>query len=170
MLAWACDRPIKWCSQVQKWVRIMLKSCCEAMQSCMPCGSENHPNGTSHCTHVQVLHSLAKLGDFSLFRKVRSRGTTFMLNTFPFEAWIMMNFEVEVWEIKHIWKFSKSQVKCSLLPPWITFSMDFKWERFLHKNCSSFNLLKFGHKFDLIWIWHEGVMHFRSWGKSLVQW
>ena len=25
-----------------------------------------------------------------------------MLNTFSFEAWIMMNFEVEVWKIKHI--------------------------------------------------------------------
>jgi hypothetical protein len=35
--------------------------------------------------------------------------------------------------IKHIWKFSKYQVKCSLLPPWITFAMEFKWKKFLIK-------------------------------------
>ena len=140
------------------------------MQSCMKCGSENHPNGSSHCTHAQALHSWSKWDDLGLFGKVRSRGKTLMLNTFSFEAWTMMNFEVEVWEIKHIWKFSKSQVKCSLFPPWITFSMDFKWEAFFNESCSSFKPIQFSHEFDLIWIWHEGVMHFRSWGKSLVRW
>ena len=39
---------------------------------------------------------------FGRFGMVRSRETTFMLNTFSFEACIMMNFELEVWEIKHI--------------------------------------------------------------------
>jgi hypothetical protein len=117
MLAWACDRPINWCILVQKWVRIMLKSCHVAMHLCMKYGSENHPNGISHCTHVQVLHSLSKWDDFELFGKMRSRETTIMLNMFSFEAWIMMNFKVEVWEIKHIWKKFKYQVKCSLLPP-----------------------------------------------------
>ena len=114
--------------------------------------------------------TLAKWGDLGRFGMVRSRETTFMLNTFSFEACIMMNFQLEVWEIKHIWKFSKSQVKCSLFPPWITFSMDFKWEAFFNESCSSFKPIQFSHKFDLIWILHEGVMHFRSWGISLVQW
>jgi hypothetical protein len=47
--------------------------------------------------------------------------------------------------------------------------MDFKWETLLLKSCMSFKPIQFGHQFDLIWIWHEGVIHFRSWGKSLVQ-
>ena len=51
--------------------------------------------------------SFSKWYDFGIFGKVRSRGTTFMLNTFSFEAWIMMNFKVEVWKIKHIKKSSK---------------------------------------------------------------
>ena len=45
---------------------------------------------------------VVQLDDPGLFGKERSKGTTFKLNTFSFEAWIMMNFEVEVWEIKHI--------------------------------------------------------------------
>jgi hypothetical protein len=63
---------------------------------------EIHPNGPLKRTHVQVLQFLAKSDNIGLFGKVRSRGTTFMLNKFPFEAWTMMNFEVEVWKIKHI--------------------------------------------------------------------
>ena len=120
--------------------------------------------------HVQVPQLLSKWSYLGCFRKVTSRGTNLMLNIFPFGAWIMMNFKVEVGEIKHGWKFSKYQVKWPLLPPWITFVMDFKWKNFLHQSCSSSKLLLFGHQFDLVCIWHEGVMHFRSWGKSLVQW
>jgi hypothetical protein len=128
-----------------------------------------HPNGTLKKSHAQVIQTLAKWSDFGLFGKVRSRGTTLMLKTLTFESCTMINFEVEVWKIKHIWKFSNYQVKCSLLTPWITFSMGFKWKTFLHHSRISFKPLKFGHKFDLIWICNEGVMHFRSWGKSLVQ-
>jgi hypothetical protein len=96
------------------------------MHLCERNGTSNLPNGPSTLSHAQVIHSLSKWDEFGLLGKVRSRGKTFMLNTFSFEAWIMMNFEVEVWKIKHIKKNSKYQAICSLLPPWITFSMDFK--------------------------------------------
>ena len=55
-----------------------------------------HPNGTMKNKHAQVIKILSKLGDLRLFGNVTSRRTTLMLKTFPFEAWIMMNFEVEV--------------------------------------------------------------------------
>jgi hypothetical protein len=38
------------------------------------------------------------MDEIGLFGKVRSRGTTFMFNTFPFGAWNLKNFEVEVWK------------------------------------------------------------------------
>ena len=66
--------------------------------------------------------------------------------------------------------FSKYKVKRPLLPPWITFAISCKWKWFLHKSCSYFIPFRLGHKFHIIWIWNEGVMHFRSWGKLLVQW
>jgi hypothetical protein len=66
------------------------------------------------------------MDEIRLFGKVRSRGTTFMLDTFSFEAWIMMNFEVEVGKIKHVKKNSKCQAICSLIPPWLTFYVSFK--------------------------------------------
>jgi hypothetical protein len=53
----------------------------------MPCSS-----------HVQTIQILSKMDEIGLFGKVRSIGTTLMLKTFPFEACIMMNFEVEVWK------------------------------------------------------------------------
>ena len=93
-----------------------------------------------------------------------------MLNTFSFESWIMMNFEVEVGIIKHVKNISKCQAICSLIPPWLSFYVSFKWEGFLHQSCIYLKVLQIGYKFDLIWIYHEGVIHFRSWGKSLVQW
>ena len=67
-------------------------------------------------------------------------------------------------------KFSKYKVKWPLLPPWITFAMSSIWKWFLHKSCSYFIPLQLGHKFHIIWIWNKGIMHFRSWGKLLVQW
>ena len=66
-------------------------------------------------------------------------------------------------------KFSKYKVKWPLLPPWITFAMSSKWKWFLQKSCSYFIPIELGHKFHIIWIWNKGVMHFRSWGKLLVQ-
>ena len=75
------------------------------------------PNGHPTLSHAQVTHTLSKWDEFELFGKVRSRGITLMLNTFSFESWIMMNFEVEVWKIKHIKKKSKYLAICSLLPP-----------------------------------------------------
>ena len=54
------------------------------------------PNGDPTLIHVKVTHTLSKWDETDLFEKVRSRGTTFMLNTFSLEALIMMNFEVEV--------------------------------------------------------------------------
>ena len=66
--------------------------------------------------------------------------------------------------------FSKYKVKWPLLPPWITFAISCKWKWFLHKSCSYFIPLQLGHQFHIIWIWNKGVMHFRSWGKLLVQW
>ena len=83
------------------------------MHLCMEDGSSIMPNGHPTLSHAQVTHTLSKWD----FGKVRSRGTTFMLDTFAFEAWIMMNFEVEVWKIKHINRNSKYQAICSLLPP-----------------------------------------------------
>jgi hypothetical protein len=51
-----------------------------------------------YSSHAQTTQTLSKMDEIGLFGKVRSRGTTLMLNTFPFEACIMMNFEVEVWK------------------------------------------------------------------------
>ena len=68
------------------------------MHLCMEGGSSNIPNGHPTLTHAQVTHTLSKWDELGLFGKVRSRGTTFTFNTFSFEAWIMMNFEVEVWK------------------------------------------------------------------------
>ena len=66
------------------------------------------------------------MDELGIFGKVRSRGTTFMLDTFSFEPWIMMNFEVEVGKIKHVKKNSKCQAICSLIPPWLTFYVSLK--------------------------------------------
>jgi hypothetical protein len=38
------------------------------------------------------------MNEFELFGKVRSRGTSLMLNTFSFGAWNLEIFEVEVWK------------------------------------------------------------------------
>ena len=54
--------------------------------------------------HAQTTQTLSKMNEVRLFGKVRSRGTTIMLNTFPFESFIMMNFEVEVWKFKLVKK------------------------------------------------------------------
>ena len=140
------------------------------MQLCMKNGSGKHPNGPSTCTHAQVLCYVGQMRWSWTFWNGEVKGNNFHVEHFFTWACIMMNFQLDVWEIKHIWKFSKSQVKCSLLPPWITFSMDFKWEAFFNESCSSFKPIQFSHKFDLNWILHEGVMHFRSSGISLVQW
>ena len=67
-------------------------------------------------------------------------------------------------------KFSKYKVKSPLPPPWITYAMSSKWKWFLQKSCSYFIPLQLGHKFHIIWIWNEGVMHFKIWGKLLVPW
>ena len=50
------------------------------------------------------------------------------------------------------------------------FCYELQMKMFLHKSYIYFKPFQFWHKFNLIWIWHEGVMHFRSWGKPLVQW
>ena len=47
-------------------------------------------------SHAQPIQFLSKMDELGLFGKVRSRGTTLMFNTFPFGAWNMNNFEVEV--------------------------------------------------------------------------
>ena len=44
------------------------------------------------------------MNELRLFGNFRSRGITFMFNTFSFEAFIMMNFEVDVLKFKHIKK------------------------------------------------------------------
>jgi hypothetical protein len=98
-------------------VQAMLKSSYQAMHLCMESGSSNMPNGHPTLSHAQITHTLSKWDEFKLFGKVRSRGITFMLKTFSFEAWIMINFEVEVRRIKHIKTISKYQAICSLLPP-----------------------------------------------------
>ena len=67
------------------------------MQLCMESGSTNMPNGHPTLSHAQVTHTWSKWDEYGIFGKVRSRGTTFMLKSFSFEAWIMMNFEMDVW-------------------------------------------------------------------------
>ena len=74
-------------------------------QMMLPCSS-----------HAQPMHSLSKMDEFELFGKVRSGGTTFMLNTFPFEACIMMNFEVEVWKFQHVEIFLSVKPYLSIFP------------------------------------------------------
>jgi hypothetical protein len=130
----------------------------------------NKINEVIHYTHVQVLQKCSKFHDLLLFGKLTWRGTTFLVHTFPFGVWIMMNFEVEVGEIVHSWNISEYKVKWSLFPRWITFFMSFKWKCCLHKRCISLIPIQLGHKFETIWIIHEGVMDFRSWGKLLAQW
>jgi hypothetical protein len=92
----------------------------------MESGTSNLPNGPSTLSHAQVIHSLSKWDEFGLLGKVRSRGKTFMLNTFSFEGCIMVNFEVEIWKIKHVTNNSKCQAICSLIPYWLTFYVSFK--------------------------------------------
>ena len=93
-----------------------------------------------------------------------------MFNTFPFEACIMMNFEVEVWKFQHVEIFSKCQAIYLNIPPCLTFYVSFKWEKCLHKSCISLKDLQNGHQFHVIWIWNDRVMHFWSLEKSLDQW
>jgi hypothetical protein len=66
------------------------------------------------------------MDELGLFGKVRSIGTTFMFNTFPIEAYIMMNFEVEVWKFQHVEIFSKCQAIYLNIPPCLTFYVSFK--------------------------------------------
>jgi hypothetical protein len=58
-------------------------------------------------SHAQPIQFLSKMDKLELFGKARSKGTTFMFNTFPFEACIMIKFKVEVWKFQHIKKISK---------------------------------------------------------------
>ena len=120
--------------------------------------------------HAQPMHSLSKMNEFELFGKVRSRGTTFMFNTFSFGAWNLEKFEVEVWKILTYQNFSKCQAICLNIPPCLTFYGSFKWEKCLHKSCISLKYLQNGHQFHVIWIWNDRVMHFWSLEKSLDQW
>jgi hypothetical protein len=66
------------------------------------------------------------MNKFELFGKVRSRGTSLMLNTFSFGAWNFEKFEVEVWKNLAYQKFSKCQAICLNVPPCLTFYMSFK--------------------------------------------
>ena len=50
------------------------------------------------------------------FGKVRSRGTSLMLNTFSFGAWNLEIFEVEVWKNLTYQKNSKCQAICLNIP------------------------------------------------------
>jgi hypothetical protein len=75
------------------------------------------------CAALTILVQMDELG---LFGKVRSRETTFMFNTFPFGACIMMNFEVDVWKFQHVEIFSKCQAIYLNIPPCLTFYVSFK--------------------------------------------
>ena len=108
--------------------------------------------------------------ELGFFGKIRSRRTSLMLNTFSFGTWIMVNLEVEVWKFQHVEKFSKCQAICLNIPPCLTFYVIFKWEKCLYQSCISFKDLQNGHKFHVIWIYNDRVMHFGSLGKSFVQW
>ena len=128
------------------------------------------PNWAMQSNHAQPLQFLYKWNDLGLFGKLAWKGTNLMLERFPFGAWTMINFGVKVGGIKYTWKFSKLKVKWPLFPYWINFSIRFKWLWLLLKSCIYFNYIQFGHKFDTIWILHDGDMDFRSWGKMHVQW
>ena len=121
-------------------------------------------------SHAQPMHFSSKMNEFELFGKVRSRGTTFMFNTFSFEAWNLKKFKVEVWKFLTYQIFSKCQAICLNIPPCLTFYMSFKWEKCLHQSCIYFKYLQNGHQFHVIWIWNDRVMHFWSLEKSLNQW
>ena len=110
------------------------------------------------------MHELGFVGKFG------SRGRSLMLNTFSFGAWNLEIFEVEVWKNLTYQNISKCQAICLNIPSCLTFYMSFKWEKCLYKSCSSLKYLQNGHQLDIIWIYNEWVMHFWSWGKSLVQW
>jgi hypothetical protein len=75
-----------------------------------------------------------------------------MLNTFPFGTCIMVNFEVEVWKFQHVGKISKCQVTYFIIPPCLTFYVNSKWERCIHKSYISFKEIKNGHQFGIICI------------------
>ena len=87
----------------------------DLFQMMMPCSS-----------HAQTTQTLSKMDEIGLFWNFRSRGTTLMLNIFPFETCIMVNFEVEVWKFQHVKVFSKCQAICSIIPPWLTFHVSSK--------------------------------------------
>ena len=74
----------------------------EAIQLCMKNGSGKHPNGPSTCTHAQVHCYFGQMRWTWMFWKGEIKGNNFHVERFSFEACIMMNFELEVWEIKHI--------------------------------------------------------------------
>ena len=94
---------------------------------------EIFPNGTIHCIHAQILQYWSKWDDLGIFGKVRSRGETFMVNTFTFESLIMMNFEAEVCKFQHVKFFSKCQVIYLNIPTCLTFYVSFKWDNFFIK-------------------------------------
>ena len=82
----------------------------------------------------------------------------------------MVNFEVEVWKFQHVEIFSKCQVIYLNIPPCLTFYVSFKWEKCLHQSFISFEYLKNGYQFHVIWIYNDWVIHFWSLEKALVQW
>ena len=107
MLAWACDRPMKWCQKVQSWSWGMLKVCHEAMHLQLKSDHEIHPNGTLKKSHAKVIQTLAKWSNFGHFGKVRSRETTFILTIF--------HLMLGSWWILR-WKFGKSNIIENFLP------------------------------------------------------
>ena len=84
------------------------------------------------------------MDEIGIFGNVRSRGTTFMFNSFPFEACTMMNFEVDVWKFQHIENVSKCQVIYLNIPPCLTFYVSFKLEKCIHQSYISFKYLQNG--------------------------
>jgi hypothetical protein len=64
--------------------------------------------------------------ELEFFGKFGSRGTSLMLNTFSFGAWVMVNFEVEVWKFQHVENFPKCKVIYLNIPPYLTFYVSFK--------------------------------------------